>query len=88
MARHQTLFKEIKVNVKKIRKHPAIKKIIVGPYENCRHSYSPGTILIKAEISNGFKLFGYDGSGVVVLYAYLKDPASKDEIEKYLNRFS
>ncbi len=88
MPRHQTLFKEVKVGVKKILKQESVKKIIVGPYENCRHAYPPGTILIKQATTTGFKLAGYDGSGVVTLYLYLKEEKNREKVELYLNKFT
>ncbi len=87
MPRHQTIFKEVKVKIKLILKNSKIKKIVVGPYENCRHKYKPGTILVKGETANGFKLSGYDGSGVMRFYLYLKDIADKEEIKEYLEKF-
>lgn len=79
MVRHQTLHKKIKPNVNKLRAHHLIKKIIIGPYENCRHKYSPGKIKIQKTTTNGFKLNGYDGSGVYCLFLYWIEGISESE---------
>ena len=78
MSNHQTLHKGIKKPVKLLEKQEYVKKVVIGPYHNCRHKYSPGMILYKSDIKNGIKVFGYDGSGVFTLYVYI-DPFDKKQ---------
>lgn len=87
MPKHQTLHKEIKPQVNKLKSHPLTKKIVIGPYENCRHHYKPGTIKIQSATNNGFKLNGYDGSGVYCLFLYFVKGVTNDEkknVEEYI----
>lgn len=87
MARHQTLHKEIKLQVLKLRSHASVKRVAIGPYENCRHRYTPGTIQIQMETQSGFKLNGYDGSGVYCFYLYLESEAERDHVRNHLKYF-
>ena len=86
MPRHQTLHKEVKPNVNKLRKHANVKKVVIGPYNNCRHKFKPGKIHIKQETSNGFKVFAYDGSGIFTLYVYVEDINLRDEVRNYIEK--
>lgn len=87
MPRHQTLHKEIKGNILKLRNHHQVKKVVIGPYENCRHRYSPGAIVWQRDITSGFKLNGYDGSGIYTFYLYLKEEVYRQEVKDYLKVF-
>jgi hypothetical protein len=75
---HQSIHKELKKKIEKLRKKA---KVSVGPYSNCRHKFSPGAIIIKNDTSSGFKIFGYDGSGVMTFYVYTNE---SQEIKKYI----
>lgn len=88
MPRHQTLHKEIKANILKLRSYPLVKKVVIGPYENCRHRYTPGNILCQRDTENGFKLNGYDGSGVYCFYLYLNNKDDRETVRDYLDNFN
>ena len=88
MPRHQTLHKGIKKTIVKLRAHKLIKRVTIGPYENCRHKYSIGTIKIQRPTTSGLKLNGYDGSGVYVFYLYFVNAIlelEKEEVKTYIN---
>jgi hypothetical protein len=87
MPNHQTLHKEIKANFLKLYKHSKVKKIVIGPYENCRHRYSPGSIVWQKDTVNGFRLKGYDGSGIYRFYLYLNNKDDRVEVKNYLTIF-
>jgi hypothetical protein len=86
MPRHQTLHKEVKHKVKKLRKHQNVKKVVIGPFNNCRHRYKPGKILIKQETDNGFKVFAYDGSGIFTLYVYVEPITARNIVREYIEK--
>lgn len=91
MPKHQTLHKEVKINVNRLRAHKFIKRISIGPYENCRHKYRPGVLKFQRETSSGWKINGYDGSGIYTLYIYLEQPESieqRNSIAMYMKKFS
>ena len=81
--RHQTIHKELKNPIRNMRKMNGVKKIIVGPYSNCRHKYTPGTLSFKNNTNNGFKMFGYDGSGVMTFYVYTDLKKREDIITSF-----
>ena len=86
MPRHQTLHKEVKPNVNKLRRHPYVKKVVIGPYNNCRYKFKPGKIIIKQVTSNGFKVFAYDGSGIFTLYVYVDPVSASDDVRSYIEK--
>lgn len=84
MSKHQTIHKELKHNFNKLKKHPDVKNVGLGRYDNCRHKYAPGTIRYQMDTTSGFKAKGYDGSGTIDLFIYLKDMNKKEEVIKTL----
>ncbi|BBM89360.1 hypothetical protein COTS27_01059 [Spirochaetota bacterium] len=96
MPRHQTLHKEIKSAIRLLRGHTAVKKVVIGRYENCRHRYPPGALKILRKTDTGFKLAGYDGSGVYDFFVYLKkleEPPAEPkafvlQVETYIKNIS
>jgi len=83
--KHQTIHKELKHCIKQLRNHEYVKKVIVGRYENCRHKYPTGTLLVKGIIDNGLKIFGYDGSGVHNFYVYVEPLSEIQTIKHYID---
>ncbi len=54
--KHKTIPKDLKNQIKLIRNHEYVNKVIIGPSESCRHTFSPGSIRIKRDTDNGFKI--------------------------------
>jgi hypothetical protein len=62
-----------------------VSTVIVGRSESCRHRYSPGTLKIQSETNNGFKMNGYSGNGVTVIYCYVHHPDHKSAVRNAIN---
>ena len=84
MPRHQTIRKELKQNYLKLKTHKYVKNIALGRYDNCRHRYTPGVIRYQMGITNGFKAFGYDGSGVIPLFVYVSPLEKIEEVKQFI----
>ena len=67
-GRHKSLDKELKRSVLWLESIPAVKKVVLGFSENCRHKYSPGVVRFKNEVPGGIKVNGYAGFGVVDMF--------------------
>ena len=63
---------------------PIVKKIILGASANARHKYPPGTLKIQREEPNGFKVNGYSGNGVTVVYVYC-DENDKNAVKELIS---
>ena len=82
--KHQTVGKDLKRVIEKIRNHSSVKKVVIGRYENCRHHYSPGSVKIQSDIENGFKMFGYDGSGQQEFYVYVDSLEKRSPLKNWI----
>ena len=66
-----------------------VKKVVLGRTESCRHSFPPGHIRCKKDISGGFKANGYSGNGVIDLFVRCEDDRKsslRKKIEKKYNK--
>jgi len=77
-ARHTSVDKHLKSHILWIEDIPAVKKVVLGISEACRHKYPPGYIRFKMEVEGGIKVSGYSGKGVVDIFIKI-DPISKRE---------
>lgn len=72
-GRHKSLETALDRRLRRLADRDLVKKVILGASDNARHKYSPGTLKIQREEPNGFKVNGYSGNGVTVVYIYCNE---------------
>ncbi len=80
-GRHKSLDKHVKRSVLWIESIPAVKKVVLGFSESCRHKYAPGHIRFKMNVRGGIKVNSYSGNGVTDIFIRI-DPITDRELVK------
>lgn len=86
-GRHNNLSKEIKPSVLWIESLAFVKKVILGPCEAARHSFTPGFIRFQMDWLGGLKLIAYTGNGVMKLFIQIEDKYKPELIQLIKNRW-
>lgn len=80
-GRHKSLDKHVKRSVLWIETIPAVKKVVLGFSESCRHRYAPGHIRFKMNVRGGIKVNAYSGNGVTDIFIRIEPIAERDIIK-------
>lgn len=80
-GRHKSLDKHVKRNVLWLESFPAVKKVVLGLSESCRHRYTPGHIRFKMNVRGGIKANAYSGNGVTDIFIRIDPISDRDMIK-------
>lgn len=83
-GRHQTLDKHVKRSVTWIESIPAVKKVVLGFSESCRHRYPPGHIRFKTDVNGGIKVNSYSGNGVTDIFIKIDPISSREHVKEMI----
>ncbi len=83
-GRHKTLDKHVKRNILWLETYGAVKKVVLGFSECCRHRYPPGHIRFKMNVRGGIKVNAYSGNGVTDIFIRIDPISERDAIKKLL----
>lgn len=80
-GRHKSLDKDLKRSIRWLENIQAVKKIVIGISEACRHKYAPGHLRFKLDVDGGIKINGYSGNGVVDLFIKIVPITKREEVK-------
>lgn len=83
-GKHQSMGKDLKRSVIWLENIPAVKKVVLGISEACRHKYSPGCIRFKMDVNGGIKVNGYSGTGVTDIFVKIDPIEERENIKAML----
>lgn len=84
-GRHQSVCPTCKRVLSWLRRHDAVKKIVLGASNNCRHKFAPGTVRVQYEIDAGFKINVYGSNGITTGYLYC-DQSDKEIMQQLISQ--
>lgn len=84
-GKHTSLDKALKRNINFLENHFAIKKIILGFSECCRHKYRPGAIKFKTDTDGGIKVNGYSGKGVTDIFILISPIEARNAVKQVID---
>lgn len=83
-GRHTSLDKHAKRSILWIESIPAVKKVVLGFSESCRHKYSPGHIRFKSNVAGGIKVNSYSGNGVTDIFIKIDPIAQREHVKQMI----
>lgn len=83
-GKHTSLDKMLKLNINWLEAHLAVKKVILGFSECCRHKYRPGAIKFKTDVEGGIKVNGYSGKGVTDIFILISPIAERNAVKQVI----
>lgn len=72
-GKHTSTDKDIGRRVRHIQGLAGVKKVVLGPFANCRHRYGAGDLRLIKEGDGFMQLRAYAGEGLRDLYVYFTD---------------
>lgn len=85
-GRHQTVNRDFVRPLRRIENQPGVKKVLLGPFTNARHRFSPGTVRVVGAHGTAVKLKAYCGDGFQVVTVIFDKPVPLNEVEHSLTR--
>lgn len=86
IGKHSSVDRDLKRSLKKLLRQTGVVKVVLGPFHNCRHNSTVGSLLFQADIDAGIKIKGFCGDGVRDLFVYVKPPERKDGVIAFLDK--
>lgn len=75
-ARHQSINKALKRHIRRWRRDPRVRKVVLGTAKAFRHTRTPGTVIVQERHARGLRLLAYDERGAREIYLRLQRPGS------------
>jgi len=87
-GKHVSCDKSIKHSIKWLENLSGVKRVILGRYEVCRHSFPPGNLKVQNKHDQGIKVKAYAGNGVTDMHVIIEPLEQRDEVvQKIAKRF-
>jgi len=83
-GRHKSASPDLNRSIRWLESLGAIKKVVLGFTECCRHKYAPGHLRYQMDVSGGLRVIGYSGNGVTDLFLRV-EPKDLEEVKKKIS---